>query len=276
MRQDQIATHCNALQPHRPVSGQGSPNRISAPGPARLWALSPLGRLGVRYMPMPDRLIRTLTGGELALLTVIGSTWRPRGKGLKFSSREIGEALGWCSRTLYSHLAALRDRGLVHGERMEITEKARREKRERFGKLFAWVACQPGVTSEPFRTYARSTVNTDKQGRRRVSWRWIGKHYGRSRQSIMTHVKALREAGVPLARRVFKGGLTKTFTSLRNKARQLSGKTRSEEKALSHDRFSTAQQPKTLNRPLTNAEVESRKQKAQAQLATILKQHAPA
>ena len=68
----------------------------------------------------------------------------------------------------------------------------------------------------------------------------------------MAHVKALREAGVPLARRVFKGGLTKTFTSLRNKARQLSGKTGiKNEKALSHDRFSTAQQPKTLNGPLT-------------------------
>ena len=45
----------------------------TAPGPASLWAMSPLGRLGVCYMPMPDRLIRTLTGGELALLTVIGS-----------------------------------------------------------------------------------------------------------------------------------------------------------------------------------------------------------
>ena len=139
-------------------------------------------------MPMPDRLIRTLTGGELALLTVIGSTWRPRGKGLKFSAREVGEALGWCSRTLYAHLAVLRDRGLVHGERMEITAKAH-PKRERFGKLFAWIACQPGVTSESFRTYARSAVNTDKQGRRRASWRWIAKQYGRSRQSIMTHVK---------------------------------------------------------------------------------------
>ena len=59
----------------------------------------------------------------------------------------------------------------------------------------------------------------------------------------MTHVKALREAGVPLAIRVFKGGLTRTFTSLRNKARQLSGKKESRKKALSHDRFSTAQQP---------------------------------
>ena len=224
-------------------------------------------------MSVPDRLIRTLTGGELALLTVIGSTWRPRGKGLKFSAREIGEALGWCSRTLYSHLAVLRDRGLVHGERMAITEKARLEKRERFGTLFAWVACQPGVTSEPFRTYARSTVNTDKQGQRRASWEWIGKHYGRSRQSIMAHVKALREAGVPLAIRVFKGGLTKTFTSFRNKALQLSRKKRSGKKALSHDKVL---QPKTLNGSLTNAEVESRKQKARAQLATILRADAPA
>ena len=148
----------------------------------------------------------------------------------------------------------------MHGERMEITEKARLGKRERFGRLFAWIACQPGVTSEPFRTYARSTVNTDEHGRRRTSWGWLGRHYGRSRQSIMTHVKALREAGVPLAIRVFKGGLTKTFTSLRNKARQLSGKKESRKKALSHDRFSTAQQPKTLNGPLTNAEVESRRQ----------------
>ena len=158
-----LVNNASGRNGERPGSGQGSPNRISAPGPARLWALSPLGRLGVRYMPMPDRLIRTLTGGELALLTVIGSTWRPRGRGLKFSAREVGEALGWCSRTLYSHLAVLRDRGLVHGERMEITEKAHPEKGERFGKLFAWIACQPGVTSEPFRTYARSTVHTDKQ-----------------------------------------------------------------------------------------------------------------
>ena len=255
---------------HRPFSGQGSPNRISAPGPAHLWALSPLGRLGVRYMLMPDRLIRTLTGGELALLTVIGSTWRPRGRGLKFSAREVGEALGWCSRTLYSHLAVLRERGLVHGQRMEITEKARREKRERFGKLFAWIACQPGVTSEPFRTYARSTVHTDKQGRRRASWRWIGKQYGRSRQSIMTHVKALREAGVPLAIRVFKGGLTRTFTSLRNKARQLSRKTRSREKALSHDRFSTAQQPK----PMSAEAFERERERQRGLIAGILRAEA--
>ena len=254
----------------RPGSGQGSPNRISAPGPARLWALSPLGRLGVRYMPMPDRLIRTLTGGELALLTVIGSTWRPRGRGLKFSAREVGEALGWCSRTLYAHLAVLRDRGLVHGERMEITEKAHPEKRERFGKLFAWIACQPGVTSEPFRTYARSTVNTDKQGRRRASWRWIGKHYGRSRQSIMTHVKALREAGVPLAIRVFKGGLTRTFTSLRNKARQLSGKKESRKKALSHDRFSTAQQPG----PMSAEAFERERERQRGLIAGILRAEA--
>ena len=268
-----LVNNASGRNGERPGSGQGSPNRISAPGPARLWALSPLGRLGVRYMPMPDRLIRTLTGGELALLTVIGSTWRPRGRGLKFSAREVGEALGWCSRTLYSHLAVLRDRGLVHGERMEITEKAHPEKRERFGKLFAWIACQPGVTSEPFRTYARSTVHTDKQARRRASWRWIGQHYGRSRQSIMAHVKALREAGVPLAIRVFKGGLTKTFTSLRNKARQLSGKKESGKKESVHTR---AKQHKTLNGALTETEVENRRRKARAQLATILKQHAPA
>ena len=60
----------------------------------------------------------------------------------------------------------------MHGERMEITAKAH-PKRERFGKLFAWIACR--VTSESFRTYARSAVNTDKQGRRRASWRWIAK-----------------------------------------------------------------------------------------------------
>ena len=254
----------------RPVSGQGSPNRISAPGPASLWALSPLGRRGVRYMPMPDRLIRTLPGGELALLTLIGSTWRPRGKGLKFSAREFGEALGWCSRTLYAHLAVLRDRGLVHGERMEITAKAHPEKRERFGKLFAWIACQPGVRSEPFRTYARSTVHTDKQGRRRASWRWIGKHYGRSRQSIMTHVKALREAGVPLAIRVFKGGLTRTFTSLRNKARQLSGKNKSRKKALSYDRFSTAQQPE----PMSAEAFERERERQRGLIAGILRAEA--
>ena len=235
--------------------GQGTNNgrrsrslRVAtAPGPASLWALSPLGRRGVCYMPMPDRLIRTLPGGELALLTLIGSTWRPRGKGLKFSEREFGDSLGWCSRTLYSHLAVLRDRGLVHGERMEITAKAHPEKRERFGKLFAWIACQPGVTSEPFRTYARSAVNTDKQGRRRASWRWIAKQYGRSRQSIMVHVRTLRQAGVPLAITVFKGGITKTFTSLRNKARRLLGQNKSIKKALSHDRFLTAQQPEPMS-----------------------------
>ena len=241
---NETKTNPSGRKSDRPGSGQGSPNRISVPGPASLWALSPLGRRGCRYMPMPDRLIRTLTGGELALLTVIGSTYRPRGKGLTFSAREVGEHLGWCSRTLYSHLAVLRDRGLVHGERMAITEKAHPAKRERFGKLFAWIACQPGVTSEPFRTYARSAVNTDEQGRRRVSWGWLGRHYDRSRQSIMVHVKALKEAGIPLAIRVFKGGRTKTFTSLRRKYLQLSAKKESRETAVSHDRVSTAEQPK--------------------------------
>ena len=108
------------IDPGPPIGRRSRALRAAtAPGPASLWALSPLGRRGVRYMPMPDRLIRTLPGGELALLTVIGATWRPRGKGLRFSAREFGEALGWCSRTLYAHLAVLRDRGLVHGERME-------------------------------------------------------------------------------------------------------------------------------------------------------------
>ena len=247
----------------------------TAPGPASLWALSPLGRRGVCYMPMPDRLIRTLPGGELALLTLIGSTWRPRGKGLKFSAREFGESLGCSSRTLYAHLAVLRDRGLVHGERMEITAKAH-PKRERFGKLFAWVACQPGVTSEPFRTYARSVVNTDKQGRRRASWRWIAKQYGRSRQSIMVHVKALREAGIPLAKTVFKGAITKTFTSLRNKARQLSGKNKSRKKALSHDRFLTAQQPEPKSAKACERERERQRGLIREYRAGILRAEAQA
>ena len=270
---DGQAANNNALliDPGPPIGRRSRSLRAAtAPGPASLWALSPLGRRGVRYMPMPDRLIRTLPGGELALLTVIGSTWRPRGKGLRFSAREFGEALGWCSRTLYSHLAVLRDRGLVHGERMEITAKAHPEKRERFGKLFAWIACQPGVTSEPFRTYARSTVQTDKKGRRRASWRWIGKHYGRSRQSIMTHVKALREAEVPLAIRVFKGGLTRTFTSLRNKARHLSGKKESRKKALSHDRFLTAQQPE----PMSAEAFERERERQRGLIAGILRAEA--
>ena len=76
----------------------------------------------------------------------------------------------------------------MHGERMEITEKARvLGKRERFGRLVRMDRVPAAVSTSmlPFRTYARMPqgnlpMNTARSSR--TSWGWLGRHYGRSRQ----------------------------------------------------------------------------------------------
>ena len=79
----------------------------------------------------------------------------------------------------------------------------------------------------------------------------------------------LRAVGYSIPTRVFTFA-GKTVRSTRKKLSAISVKG-------SRKRFHThSEQPKTLNGPLTEAEVEDRKRKARSQLATILRQHAPA
>ena len=88
----------------------------------------------------------------------------------------------------------------------------------------------------------------------------------------MTHVKALREAGVSASQNGVQGGITKTFTSLRNKARQLLGQPLSRKKALSHDRFLTAQQPE----PMSAKAFERERERQRRLIAAIMRAEAQA
>lgn len=178
-----------------------------------------MGRIGCRYARVPERLLRELPPGELLILCLILSAWRPVGA-MEISFRDVGEASGFCSRTAGAHVASLRRRGLVAEDRLRALPAARAALGERFAAVPIDRAGR--VPPAAFRTFAWSRLYTDRHGRRRVSWRWLASAMQVSRRTVTANVAALRRSGVQLAARVFRRS-EKTFPSLRKGSSAQSG-----------------------------------------------------
>lgn len=178
--------------------------------PCPFHRFGPMGRLGCRFALIPERLL-SLPPGELLALALLLSAWRPRGA-LNVPFRLLGESLGFCSRTTGAHVASLRARGLIRADVLAVTPKALPSKGEHFAKVPVDRAGR--LSPAAFRTFAWSRRFTDPRGRRRVSWRWLADRMGVSRRTVTSNVRALREAGVRLSRRVFRRA-AQTFPSLR-------------------------------------------------------------
>ena len=226
---------------------------------------TPATQTGSSYALLPARLL-CLPGGPFLVLAVLLSQRRTNGTFLRpLTFGELARSLGFCGKTLGAHVASLRARGLVHHAELKPTAEALFKKGERYAKVRTDRA---SVTpSAAFRLHAVMQMCTDKQDRLRASRRYLASTIGRSTRTVRRLLGELRAVGYSIPARVFTFA-EKTVRSTRKKLSAISGK-RSRKGFHTH-----SEQPKTLNGPLTDAEVEERKRKARSQLATILKQHA--
>ena len=242
---------------HRPVSGQGILSRVNIETPAT--------QAGSSYALLPARLL-CLPGGELLVLAVLLSQRRTNGTFLRsLTFGELARSLGFCGETLGAHVASLRARGLVHHAELKPTAEAITKRGERFAKVRTDRASLTGCAA--FRLHAAVRLFTDSRGNLRVSRRHLASTIRRSTRTARRLLCELRAVGYSIPARVFTFA-EKTVRSTRKKLSAISGKE-------SRKGFHThSKQPKTLNGPLTEAEVEERKRKARSQLATILKQQA--
>ena len=243
----------------QPVSGQGILSRVNIETPAT--------QAGSSYALLPARLL-CLPGGELLVLAVLLSQRRTNGTFLRpLTFGELARSMGFCGKTVATHLASLRAQGLVHLSELKPTAEAITKKGERYARVRTDRASLTGCAA--FRLHAAVRLFTDSRGNLRVSRLYLASTIGRSTRTARRLLCELRAVGYSIPARVFTFA-EKTVRSTRKKLSAISGKR-------SGKGFHTpSEQPKTLNGPLTDAEVEGRKQKARAQLATILRQHAPA
>ena len=227
---------------------------------------TPATKAGSSYALLPARLLR-LPGGELLVLAVLLSQRRSNGTFLRpLTFGDLARSMGFCGKTVATHVASLRAQGLVHHAELKPTAEAITKRGERFAKVRTDRASVTGCAA--FRLLAGVALNTDAKGNLRASRRYLASTIGRSTRTTRRLLGELRAVGYSIPARVF-AGAERTVRSFRKKLSAISGKR-------SRKRFHThSEQPKTLNGSLTEAEVEQRKRKARAQLATILKQ-APA
>ena len=245
---------------HRPVSGQDPLSRVSIETPAT--------QAGSNYALLPARLLLRLPSGELLVLSVLLSQRRSNGTFLRpLTFGKLARSTGFCGKTLGAHVASLRAKGLVHHAELKPTAEAITKRGERYAKVRTDRASVTG--SAAFRLLAGVALFTDARGNLRVSRRYLASTIGRSTRTARRLLGELRAVGYAIPARVYTFA-EKTIRSTRKKLAAISGK-RSRKSVHTHSK-----EPKTLNGPLTDAEVEQRKRKARAQLATILKQHVPA
>ena len=228
---------------------------------------TPATQAGSSYALLPARLL-CLPGGELLVLAVLLSQRRTNGTFLRpLTFGELARSVGFCGKTLGAHVASLRAQGLIHPSELKPTAEAITKRGERYARVRTDRASVTG--SAAFRLHAAVRLFTDSKRNLRVSRRYLASTIGRSTRTARRLLGELRAVGYSIPARVFTFA-EKTVRSTRKKLSAISGKG-------SRKRFHThSEQPKTLNGPLTEAEVEDRKRKARSQLATILRQHAPA
>ena len=245
-----------------------SSGRKSADILGRVRIETPATQAGSSYALLPQRLLLALPGGELLVLAVLLSQRRTNGTFLRpLTFGELARSLGFCGKTLGAHVASLRAQGLIHPSELKPTAEAITKRGERYARVRTDRASVTG--SAAFRLHAAVRLFTDARGNLRVSRRYLASTIGRSTRTARRLLGELRAVGYSIPARVFTFA-EKTVRSTRKKLSAISVKG-------SRKRFHThSEQPKTLNGPLTEAEVEDRKRKARSQLATILRQHAPA
>ena len=245
-----------------------SSGRKSADILGRVRIETPATQAGSSYALLPQRLLLALPGGELLVLAVLLSQRRTNGTFLRpLTFGELARSLGFCGKTLGAHVASLRAQGLIHPSELKPTAEAITKRGERYARVRTDRASVTG--SAAFRLHAAVRLFTDARGNLRVSRRHLASTIGRSTRTARRLLGELRAVGYSIPARVFTFA-EKTVRSTRKKLSAISVKG-------SRKRFHThSEQPKTLNGPLTEAEVEDRKRKARSQLATILRQHAPA
>ena len=244
-----------------------SSGRKSADILGRVRVDTPATQAGSGYALLPARLL-CLPGGELLVLAVLLSQRRSNGTFLRpLTFGELARSMGFCGKTLGAHVASLRAQGLVHHAELKPTAEAITKRGERYARVRTDRASVTGCAA--FRLLAGVALFTDAKGNLRVSRRYLASTIGRSTRTARRLLCELRAVGYSIPARVFTFA-EKTVRSTRKKLSAISVKG-------SRKGFHTrSEQPKTLNGPLTEAEVEGQKRKARAQLATILKQHAPA
>ena len=244
---------------HRPVSGQDPLSRVSIETPAT--------KPGSNYALIPARLL-CLPGGELLVLAVLLSQRRSNGTFLRsLTFGELAASLGFCGKTISAHVASLRAKGLVHHAELKPTSEAIKKRGERYARVRTDLASVTGAAA--FRLLAGVALNTDDKGNLRASRRYLAGAIGRSTRTARRLLGELRAVGYSIPARVYSGA-EKTVRSFRKKLAAILLKT-SRKSVHTH-----SEEHKTRNGSLTAAEVEGRKQKARAQLATILRAEAKA
>ena len=225
---------------------------------------TPATKTGSSYALIPARLL-CIPSGELLVLAVLLSQRRSNGTFLRpLTFGELARSIGFCGKTLGAHVASLRAKGLVHHAELKPTPEAITKRGERYARVQTDKASVTG--SAAFRLLAGVALFTDAKGNLRVSRRFLASTIGRSTRTARRLLGELRAVGYAIPARVYTFA-EKTVRSTRKKLAAISGK---------RSRQSVHTPSEKRNGPLTDAEIEQRKRKARAQLATILKQHAPA
>ena len=200
---------------------KGAPASITSGSPlfvvAGVRIETPATKLGSTRAMIPERLIG-LPPGELLTLAVLLSMRRTRAC-LSVSFSELVRSIGFCGRTLAKHVASLREKGLVHPDALKVLPAAYVQPGERFAKIRT---DRVSITkSAAYRLHVLAQLYTDKQGRLRVSRRYLARKLGCSTRHVRRLIAQLLGAGYAFAARVFSVA-TKSVRSARKKASALS------------------------------------------------------
>ena len=199
MKQDEIATHCNALQPYRPDFGQ---DPLTALLGRSIVVDTPLSRIGCRYANL-DRSHIERWGHGAFLVTLCALTAllrRSHRKILGLTAPELAESTGLGVDTTRRHLRAFEAAGLVAVEDDGVwrpTEALRHRKGHyahvethnlpNMLRALGWAG---------FRVMVWDRLYTTKAGKLMVEYQRLAEAIGLSRTTVWRGYAAMRTAGI--------------------------------------------------------------------------------
>ena len=183
----------------------------STPRPSTLALETPALALGCSYAMIPRSAILELPPGPLVTLGILASL-RRKTRWLTLTGAELAASTGWCPRTVRAHKRELERLGYLRPGTHILTAKAGPGRRFARVDIRRW----PVLGAAACRVLAGMSLFTDRRGRLRVSRRYLARLLGCTARTIRRGIRAAREAGLTIAKRLRRGP-EKTVRSLRRK-----------------------------------------------------------
>ena len=272
MKQEQIATHCNALQPHRPVSGQDPITAILG----RVVVDTPLSRIGSHYAIL-DRphIERWGRGAFLVTLCALAALLRrSHRKTLGLTVRGLAESTGLFPDTIRRHLKAFEAEGLAVMEDGGVWRptQALRHRKGHYARVDVHNLENTlrAVGWAGFRLWCWDRLYTTREGKLTVQFQRLAEVVGVSRTTIWRGYAALRAAGIRCGTRVLEA-VVKTATLMSAKLQRRFAPTGKASGKGSRKGAITGGFSKAMPRSgLTANEWDTRRQFLKGQVATIM------